>query len=251
MQTTPDWAHIAVDQQDDIIEFRFHTEHGPLVWGADAHREITEAFHWLGMQRQVKVVIVTGTAEVYCNELDVTSFAAIPWDQIWWEGRRMLTGINDLDIPIISAVNGPATIHSEIPVMADIVLAAEHATFADHSHFATRDTVPGDGINLVWAELLGPTRAKYFLLTGSVIDTADALRLGVVNEVLPLDRLHARAWELARELAARELAVLRYAKTAISLGFRQHFAENLSHSLGIEGSGHWARGGIKAAHITD
>jgi enoyl-CoA hydratase/carnithine racemase len=163
----------------------------------------------------------------------------------------MLSGINDLDIPIISAINGPATIHSEIPVMADIVLAAENAAFADHSHFATRDTVPGDGINLVWAELLGPTRAKYFLLTGSVIDAAEALRLGVVNEVLPLDRLNPRAWELARELAARELAVLRYAKTAISLGFRQHFAENLSHSLGIEGSGHWARGGIKAARIAD
>jgi enoyl-CoA hydratase/carnithine racemase len=251
MQTIPGWAHIAVDRRGDIIEFRFHTEQGPLVWDADAHREITEAFHWLGMQREVKVVMLTGTGEVYCNELDVTSFAATPWDQIWWEGRRMLSGINDLDIPIISAVNGPATIHSEIPVMADIVLAAENAAFADHSHFATRDTVPGDGINLVWGELLGPTRAKYFLLTGSVIDAADALRLGVVNEVLPRDRLNARAWELARELAARELAVLRYAKTAVSLGFRQHFAENLSHSLGIEGSGHWARGGIKAAHIAN
>jgi len=251
MQTIPGWAHIAVDRQGDIIEFRFHTEQGPLVWDADVHREITEAFHWLGMQREVKVAMLTGTGEVYCNELDVTSFAAIPWDQIWWEGRRMLSGINDLDIPIIAAINGPATIHSEIPVMADIVLAAENAAFADHSHFATRDTVPGDGINLVWGELLGPTRAKYFLLTGSVIDAADALRLGVVNEVLPRDRLNARAWELARELAARELAVLRYAKTAVSLGFRQHFAENLSHSLGIEGSGHWARGGIKAAHIAN
>ena len=54
----------------------------------------------------------------------------------------MLSGLNDLDIPVISAINGPATVHSEIPVMADFVLAAEHVVFADRSHFATRDTVP-------------------------------------------------------------------------------------------------------------
>jgi len=251
MPTTPDWTHIAVRYEEDIVELRFHHEQGPLVWNADAHREITEAFHWLGMERVVKVVILVGTGDIYCNELDVASFAGIPWGEIWWEGRRMLAGLNDLDIPVISAINGPATVHSEIPVMADFVLAADHAVFADRSHFATRDTVPGDGVNLVWAELLGPTRAKYFLLTGSTIDAAEALRLGVVNEVLPLDRLNVRVWELAREMAARDLAVLRYAKAAVSVGFRRHFTDNLSHSLGVEGCGHWALGGIKAAHIKD
>jgi enoyl-CoA hydratase/carnithine racemase len=247
----PDWKHNAFRREDDIVELRFHDEDRPLVWNAQAHREITEAFHWLAMQRSVKVVILTGTGDVYCNELDVTSFASTPWHEIWWEGRRMLTGLNDLEVPVIAAINGPATVHSEIPVMADLVLAAEHAVFADRSHFATRDTVPGDGVNLIWSELLGPTRAKYFLLTGSSIDAAEALRLGVVNEVLPPDRLADRAWALARELAARELAVLRYAKAAVSVGTRRNFTENLSHSLGVEGCAHWALGGIKAAHIVD
>jgi len=250
MDQPGEWEHIAVTRDSDIVELRFHHGGGPLVWDASAHREITEAFGWLTMQRDIKVVILTGTGDVYCNELDVTSFAGIEWSEIWWEGKRMLSSLNDIDVPVIAAINGPATVHAEIPVMADFVLAAEHVVFADHSHFATRDTVPGDGVNLVWGELLGPTRAKYFLLTGSTIDAPEALRLGVVNEVLPRPDLPGRAWELARQLAVRHLPVLRYAKAAVSVGFRRDFTENLSHSLGVEGCGHWSLGGIKAARVT-
>jgi enoyl-CoA hydratase/carnithine racemase len=251
MSGIPDWQHVEVTSAEDIVELRFHTDGDSLVWTADAHRETTEAFHWLAMQRTVKVVILTGSGSAYCNELDVASFTGMPWGEISWEGKLMLSGLNDLTVPVISAINGPATVHSEIPVMADIVLAADDTVFADRSHFATRDTVPGDGVNLVWSELIGHTRAKYFLLTGSPIDASQALALGVVNELLPRDELGPRAWALAREFAARDLAVLRYAKAAVSIGVRRNFGENLSHGLGVEGTGHWARGGIKPSHIKE
>ena len=162
----------------------------------------------------------------------------------------MLKNLDDIEVPVIGVVNGPATIHSEIPVMGDIVLAASHAEFADRAHFALRDTVPGDGVNLVWGELLGPTRSKYWLLTGASIDAAEALRIGFVNEVLPSADLLPRAWELAVDLARRDLPVLRYAKAAVSIGFRRDFGERLSHGLGIEGCAHWSRGGIKKGHFS-
>jgi enoyl-CoA hydratase/carnithine racemase len=246
----PSWANVVVSSRDGVTELRFHTDDGPLVWDARAHRELTEAFAWVGGLPDTKVVILTGTGDTYCSELDVTSFAGIPWDHIWWEGRRMLRNLDDIDVPVIGVVNGPATIHSEIPVMGDIVLAATHAEFADRAHFALRDTVPGDGVNIVWGELLGPTRSKYWLLTGASIDAQEALRIGFVNEVLPPDQLLSRAWELATELATRDLPVLRYAKTAVSIGFRRDFGERLSHGLGVEGCGHWSRGGIKKGHFS-
>ena len=242
---SPAWRTVAVTHRDAVTELRFHTDEGPLVWTAQAHRELTAAFAWVGTQLDTKVVILAGTGDVYCSELDVTSFADIPWDHIWWEGRRMLKALNDVEVPIIGVVNGPATIHAEIPVMADIVLAAPEAEFADRAHFALRGTVPGDGVNIVWGEILGQHRSKYWLLTGSSIDAEEGRRIGFVNEVLPADQLLPRAWELAAQLATRELAVLRYAKAAISIGFRRDFSEGLSHGLGVEGCGHWARGGIK------
>jgi enoyl-CoA hydratase/carnithine racemase len=98
--------------------------------------------------------------------------------------------------------------------------------------------------------LLGPTRAKYFLLTGSTISAEEGLRIGFVNEVLAPETLHSRAWELAGELAVRSLPVLRYAKAAVSVGTRRDFSEGLSHSLGVEGCGHWSLGGIKPGRFS-
>lgn len=246
----PEWKNIVVTSRDGITEFRVHTDGGPLVWDATIHRELTEAFYWVGNRHDTKVVIITGTGDTYCSELDTTSFTEFAWDHIWWEGRRMLRNLNDIEIPIITAVNGPATIHSEIPMMGDIVLAAPHAEFGDRAHFALRDTVPGDGVNLVWGELLGPTRAKYYLLTGLTIGAQEAQRIGFVNEVLPADELLPRAWELATDLARRDLPVLRYTKAALSIGFRRNFSEALSNGLGVEGGGHWARGGIKPGRFS-
>ncbi|PKW18576.1 enoyl-CoA hydratase/isomerase family protein [Saccharopolyspora spinosa] len=246
----PEWQTIAVTARDGITELRVHTGGGPLVWSATAHRELTEAFAWVGADHGTKVVLITGTGDRYCTELDVTSFTGVGWDRIWWEGRRMLKNLDDIEVPVISAVHGPVTIHSEIPVMADIVLASTTAEFADRAHFASRDTVPGDGVNLVWGELLGPTRAKYWLLTGATIGAEEGRRIGFVNEVLAADELLPRAWELARELAARELAVLRYAKAAASIGFRRNFGEGLSHGLGVEGCAHWHLGGLKAGQVS-
>ena len=71
----------------------------------------------------------------------------------------MLRNLNDVEIPVIAAVNGPATIHSETPMMGDIVLATTHAEFADKAHFATRGTVRGDGVNIVWSELWADHRS--------------------------------------------------------------------------------------------
>jgi enoyl-CoA hydratase/carnithine racemase len=244
------WETVDVRRRNSVTELRFHTDGGPLVWSATAHREQYEAFSWLSRDRETKVVIITGTAEIYCGELDVTSFAGMPWEDIWWEGRHLLMSLNDIDIPIISAINGPATIHAEIPVMADIVLAAPTVEFADRAHFALRDTVPGDGVNLIWGELLGPTRSKYFLITGSSIDADESLRLGVVNEIVAADDLLPRAWTLAEELCQRSLPVLRYTKSVLTVGFREHFSDRLSHSLGVEGIGHWSRGGIQPGHFT-
>jgi enoyl-CoA hydratase/carnithine racemase len=247
MVGTRNWENVAVMQRAGITELRFHTDGGPLVWGAIPHREITEAFQWVGSDRTTKVVILTGTGDRFCTEIDVAGFAEMAWDEVWWEGRRMLTNLNDIDVPVISAVNGPATIHSELMVMGDIVIATEDTEFADRAHFAVRDTVPGDGVAVVWGELLGPTRTNHFMMTGAAIGAVEAQRLGVVNEVVKREELSARAWELAEDFARRSLPVLRYTKAALSAGFRRDFQERISLGLGVQGCGHWSRGGLQPA----
>lgn len=234
-----DYESIEISHRDGVTELRFHTDGGPLVWNATAHREIGDALSELAADRATKVVIVTGTGAEFCPGIDRESFA-VPhdWEVIWWEGKRIVKGLLELDVPVIGAVNGPALIHAEIPLLADVVLAADTAVFADKTHF-TKGSVPGDGVHLIWPFLLGPRRGKYFLMTAQEIDAAEALALGVVNEVLAPAALNDRAWELALEWARKPLPLLRYSREALNVFEREALlaGNGLSHGLALEGSG--------------
>ena len=79
---------------------------------------------------------------------------ALAWDKIYWEGKQLLMNLLAIEVPMISAVNGPAMRHSELPLLCDIVLAAEEASFQDAGHFGG-GLVPGDGVHAVYPLLLG------------------------------------------------------------------------------------------------
>ena len=112
------------------------------------------------------------------------------YDPIYWEGKHVLVNLLNIEVPVISAINGPATRHCEIPLLSDIVLASEDCIFQDSAHFQG-GMVPGDGVHIVFPFLLGPNRARYFLLMGQEIDALEAKSLGLVNEVMPKEALVA------------------------------------------------------------
>jgi enoyl-CoA hydratase/carnithine racemase len=73
--------------------------------------------------------------------------------------------------------------------------------FQDKPHFDF-GIVPGDGVHLLWPEVIGSIRGRYFLLTRQKLDAETAKAWGVVNEIVPADRLLARAHEIADGIAA-------------------------------------------------
>ena len=139
-----------------------------------------------------------------------------------------------IDIPMISAVNGPAVRHAELPVMCDIVLASETATFQDSAHFPG-GLVPGDGVHVVFPMVMGLNRGRYFLLTGQVLDAAEALEVGLVNEVLPKDKLMPRAWELAAKIMEQPELNRRYSRILLTEDLRRRMYEYLPYGLALEG----------------
>jgi len=232
------YRDVAFDRNESVLEVRLHTDGGPLVWSPGAHRELGDAFAGVAADAETEVVLLAGTGDSFIASMDTQAFIndAAPWDVIWWEGKRLLTNLIDIEVPVLGVINGPATVHSEIAVLSDIVLAADTTVFADAPHFAY-GTVPGDGIHLVWQHLLGTNRGRYFLLTAQTLSARDALEFGVVNEVLPLAELLPRARVLANDLATRPLSVLRYTRTALTMQLRRLLLDGLSHGLALEGCG--------------
>ena len=229
------YADIHFERIDGILCMTFHTDGGSLKWTERSHRELPEAFHDVATDPENRVVIMTGTGPDFLTELafETRSQSPTDWDQIVREGIRMLEELMRIPVPVITAVNGPVTTHAEVALLSDIVLASETATFADREHFVA-GVVPGDGVHVVWPLLLGPNRGRHFLLTGRTLDASEALDLGLVAEVLPVDQLMDRAWTLARALNQQTMLTLRYSRTCITMQLRRDLDQVLNEGLRLE-----------------
>jgi enoyl-CoA hydratase/carnithine racemase len=231
---------VRMERRDGILLVTLHTEGQSLRWGFLPHGELPLAFHDIAGDRDNRVVILTGTGAEFSGPRATPGTSSFPTrpttetiDRIHWEGRHLLMKLLDIEVPIISAINGPAWRHSEIPLLCDIVLAADTAQFQDSAHFAS-EVVPGDGMHILYPLLLGLNRGRYFLLTGQTLDARKALELGLVAEVLPPDRLMARAWELAEDLARKPTLALRYTRLLLTEYLRQQMQGLLGYGLAME-----------------
>jgi enoyl-CoA hydratase/carnithine racemase len=95
--------------------------------------------------------------------------------------------------------------------------------------------VPGDGMHIIMPLLMGPTRGRYFLLTGQKITAQQALEMGLVNEVLPREALMDRAWTLARMLMEQPPLVRRYSRVVITEDLKLRMNPLLGYGLALEG----------------
>ena len=239
---TRDFANIAFERRGGVLALRLHSRQESLKWGALAtsvHAQLGRAFYEVAHDRSVQVVILTGTGAAFCTELDLTQIPAMDgeeWSRLMHEGRDLIMNLLDIEVPVITAVNGPAHIHAQLAVLGDVVLAAQEAEFADLAHFPS-GVVPGDSAQVVWPMVLGPNRGRYFLMTGQRIGAVEAQALGVVAEVLPRDRLMPRAWELAAEFAAKPAVTLRNTRAAFTHPLKKRMLEELSRGLALEGLG--------------
>ncbi|MDV3128415.1 enoyl-CoA hydratase/isomerase family protein [Mycobacterium sp. 21AC1] len=232
---------IRMQRTDGVLELHFHSDGGPLQWSLLAHNEFEEAFLEIGRDRENDVIIMTGTGDEFSGPAIAPGqhpnrkiMTPETYDPIQWEGKQLLPNLLSIQAPIIAAINGPAVRHAEIPLVSDIVLAAEDTYFQDTAHFPG-GMVPGDGMHIVMPLLMGSTRASYFLLTGQRLSVAEARDIGLVNEVLPRAELLGRARELAATLMAQPRLVRRYTRTVLTEDLRQRMHGLLGYGLALEG----------------
>jgi enoyl-CoA hydratase/carnithine racemase len=114
------------------------------------------------------------------------------------------------------------------------VLASETAAFQDSAHFPS-GMVPGDGMHIVMPMLLGMNRGRYYLLTGQTLSAQEAKDLGLVAELLPAEKVLARAWEHAELLTRRPTLLLRYTRLMFTEYIKRRMQDLLGYGLAMEG----------------
>ena len=221
-------------------------EGGEFEWSFDNHHELGFSWRDVGADVENKVIILTGSADAFLRReylsvdkvdregMDDPAKRAVEWIDAHSHGKRLEFDLLEIEQPMIAALNGPCTIHAEIPLLCDIVLAAEHTVIGDHVHF-NFGLVPGDGVQALYPLLMGLNRARYFMLTGQELSAQECLDLGLVYEVLPQDQVLDRASELARFILTHKPMVVRLFRPALLQQVKRLFLDSVSHGLMLEG----------------
>jgi enoyl-CoA hydratase/carnithine racemase len=220
-----------------VLEVALHTDGGTLVFNGHTHEQFVDLFHAIGSDPDNRVVILTGSGNAFMETISPEGFDFFTprgYDKIYREGRKVLMNILDIEAPLIAAVNGPARLHTEFVLLADIVLATPSTVFQDKPHFDF-GIVPGDGVNVLWPEVIGSVRGRYFLLTRQELDAQTAKEWGAVNEIVAGDKLLPRAREIAEELAKLPSLTTKYTRIALTRKLRRIIDEGVTLGLALEG----------------
>lgn len=235
------YENLKLERTDSgILTVTMHTNGGSHIHTGKAHREFPEAFAEIARDRQNEVVIFTGAGDQWISHIDFSTVDDITkpagWYAILTEARQLLYNFLDISVPVISAVNGPASIHGEYALMADIILAAEEAYFQDNQHLSVGGgVVPADGVQILYPAAMGEVRGHYFLLTMQKLSAEAALQIGMINEVHPREKLLARAHQLAEQLLRLDPYTRRYTRLMFTRKLKQRVVSELAFDMGLEG----------------
>ena len=240
-----------------ILEMRLHTDDGPLVWSPQGHRGIRPALFDINMDPDNECLIVTGTGDTFLGPFShhpgwkEQGFSHPSWNQggpppLFTEAQaydiqlktqtRLISGLLDMQIPVIGALNGPCIAHAELVLVNDIVLCSENATIKD-AHWAG-GVVPGDGCEILFRHLLGPNRARYFLWMVQELSAQESLQLGLVGEVLPREKLLDRAWEIAdKAFLSKSRIHRRLARQMFAQPWREIYARSIDSQVAHQALG--------------
>ncbi len=196
--------------------------------------ELMDCFGCLAGDEEVGVVILTGGGEKsfvagadisFMQELDVEGAA-----QFARLGHSVTAGLENLPQPVIAAVNGYALGGGcELSLACDIRVAAENAKFGQPE--VNLGVIPGFGGTQRLPRLVGKGAACELLFTGDIIDAQEALRIGLVNRVVPQDELLDTCRRMAQAILAKGPLAVRLCKQTVNTGMEMDLGRANQYEL--------------------
>lgn len=218
--------HVLLDVGEHIATITLNRPERSNAFGGLMRQEIVDVLEEVAVDREVRVVVITGAGKAFCTGGDVDEFASGKAQAlspcISSERHAMcraVLAINTMEKPVIASVNGVAAGGGcNLALACDVRIASDRARFSQI--FTKRGVHPDWGGIYFLPRLVGYAKAAELIFTAEIIDAAQALEIGLVNQVVP----HEALQEATREMAAR------IAKNApIPIAFAKRGLRNFPH----------------------
>jgi len=192
--------------------------------GPAAHRQLADVWREVDRDPTVKVALLQGAGKAFSAGGSFELIEGVLEDYgrrltVLREARELVVNVLDCSKPIVSAMHGPAVGAGLVAgLLADVSVVARTARIIDgHTRLGV---AAGDHAAVCWPLLCGMAKAKYYLLTCDTLTGEEAERIGLVSLCVDDDQVHARALEVAEQLAGGAQAALRYTKHTLNHWYR-------------------------------
>ena len=220
---------LLVEQRQHVIYVTLNRPVALNALNTTLRRDLKQCFTDLQADPDVRVVVITGAGRAFCAGADIkewrepTSVVEDREDRVrfnFWHA------MSRCEAPIIAAINGYALGGGcELAMCCDMRMASDQAQLGLTE--VTLGIIPGGGGTQRLPRLVGRGKALELILTGRRIDAPEALRLGLVEQVVPHDQLKAAVEDLAQTIVSRAPLAVKYAKEAIVRGLELPLTEGL------------------------
>lgn len=230
--------HISVEISDGVALLTLNRPKVLNALNAALLTELDAALQALGSDDAVRALIVTGAGEkAFAAGADIEELAAVSQSEgqvLAERGQRVFSRMENLRKPVIAAINGFALGGGcELAMAATIRIASETARLGQPE--VKLGLIPGYGGTQRLPRLVGKGAAFKMLLTGDMVSASEALRIGLVDEVVPAAELMARAQALAKTVAGMAPIAVRQCIAAVHAGYDLPLDEGLAHEAALFG----------------
>jgi enoyl-CoA hydratase/carnithine racemase len=229
--------HILLDETDHVATITLNRPERMNAFGGRMRQELVESLEAIRGSSDVRVVVITGAGKAFCTGGDLREFAdgtvqALP-KQATSERPPMckaVLAIHEMERPVIASVNGVAAGGGcNLALACDIRIASETARFAQV--FTRRGLHPDWGGIYFLPRLVGYAKAAELIMSGEIVEAAEALRLGLVNRVVPAEELRSATQELAGRIARNAPLPIAFAKRGLQRFGHWDLAQALDYEV--------------------
>ncbi|HWL69943.1 MAG TPA: enoyl-CoA hydratase [Geminicoccus sp.] len=223
------YTNILVDRRDGVGLITLNRPKALNALNDELVAELNLALDGFDADREIAATVITGSEKAFAAGADVKQMAQMSFtDAYESDFIAAWARIADKRKPLIAAVAGYALGGGcELAMMCDIIIAADNARFGQPE--INLGTLPGAGGTQRLVRAVGKAKAMDMVLTGRMMDAAEAERSGLVTRVVPAGELVEEALKIGQAIAAKSRIAVRMAKDAVNAAFETSLAEGLRY----------------------